>query len=85
MLPAAPSSPVVVVQDEIQALYARRVPGPAAVRVRLSGDPGDVAAVAVVLRQALDLIEVSPPYLNRRDPGVRVYLTALVHQGSEPR
>jgi hypothetical protein len=60
------------------------------VRVRLSGAPNDVSAVAGLLahlaegldpcgRQpclpALALIETSAPYANRRDPGVRVYLT----------
>jgi hypothetical protein len=63
---------------------------PGVVRVRLSGAPADVSAVAGLLghlaagldpcgRQpclpALALIETSAPYPNRRDPGVRVYLT----------
>ncbi|MDA8321831.1 MAG: hypothetical protein M0030_18775 [Actinomycetota bacterium] len=75
---------------------------PGVVRVRLSGAPADVNAVARLLahlaagldpcgRQpclpALALIETSAPYPNRRDPGVRVYLTLAARPAdtSHPR
>ncbi len=63
---------------------------PGVVQVRLSGAPADVNAVAGLLEHlaagldpcgrlpclpALALIQTSAPYENRRDPGVRVYLT----------
>lgn len=63
---------------------------PGVVRVRLMGSPDSVSAVAELLthlaagldpcgRQpclpAIALIETSAPYPNRRDPGMRVYLT----------
>ncbi len=55
---------------------------PGVVQVRLSGAPADVNAVAgldpcgrLPCLPALALIQTSAPYENRRDPGVRVYLT----------
>jgi hypothetical protein len=55
---------------------------PGVVKVRLSGELADIEAVAMVLGaglgQAIEQIERSAPYPNRRDPGVRVYLTVLV-------
>ena len=59
--------------------------GPVArpVRVRVSGHQADVEAVAAVLAgtapaTAVDVIAVSAPYPNRRDPGVRIYLDLLI-------
>jgi len=50
------------------------------VRVRLSGAPAAVALVASRLGHVpgIRLLETSPDYRNRRDPGVRRYLTVLV-------
>ena len=53
------------------------------VRVRVSGHQADVEAVAAVLAGtmpagAVDVVAVSAPRRNRRDPGVRVYLAALI-------
>ena len=66
-----------------------REPGTAAgvVKVRLSGAPDDVAAVAALITDydgapGIEIIERSAPYPNRRDPGERVYLTVrLAPQG----
>jgi hypothetical protein len=53
------------------------------VKVRLLGELADIEAVAAVLGGRLgcgiEQIERSTPYPNRRDPGVRVYLTVLVN------
>lgn len=55
---------------------------PGVVKIRLSGELADIEAVAAVLGSALGggigQIERSVPYANRRDPGVRVYLTVWV-------
>ena len=58
------------------------------VRVRLSGQPGDVEAVARVLRAAggrarVDVLFQTGPRPNRQDPGVRIYLGLLVTGGGE--
>jgi hypothetical protein len=56
-------------------------PGQAAgvVKVRLSGDPGDLEVVAEILARfggaGVQILDRSAPYPNRRDPGQRVYLT----------
>jgi hypothetical protein len=50
------------------------------VRIRVSGDPEVVAHVANLLRVLLAVAEESPNYPNRRDPGVRRYLSAMVPQ-----
>jgi hypothetical protein len=49
---------------------------PGVVKVRLCGDPASIDAVAEVL--AGWTLDRSAPYLNRRDPGQRVYLTLLI-------
>jgi hypothetical protein len=60
------------------------VTGPAAgqapgiVKIRLSGALADITAAVSALScpaVGFDLIEVSQPYPNRRDPGARLYLT----------
>jgi hypothetical protein len=52
------------------------------VKVRLSGAPDDVEMLATLLADyagsGIDVIERSAQYPNRRDPGVRVYLTLQV-------
>ena len=69
---------------------------PGVIKVRLSGALPDVETLAALLRLAalhwggLDLIEVSPPCPNRRDPGARLYLTIrltgdLAGPGAPPR
>ncbi|HVB45598.1 MAG TPA: hypothetical protein VNF47_23225 [Streptosporangiaceae bacterium] len=55
---------------------------PNLVRIRLSGQQEDVARVAALLAEqgragGLTVLEVSAPCANRREPGVRVYVTAL--------
>jgi hypothetical protein len=49
-------------------------------KVRLSGDAADCAAAADQL--AAWTVDRSAPYPNRRDPGVRVYLTLLIPGGA---
>ena len=60
---------------------------PGVVKVRLSGAPADVEMLAQMLADyagsGLDVLERSAPYPNRRDPGVRVYLTLQI-TGSAP-
>jgi hypothetical protein len=55
---------------------------PGIVKVRLSGAPADVEALATLLADyagsGLDVLDRSAPYSNRRDPGVRVYLTLQI-------
>ncbi len=52
---------------------------PGVVKLRLSGSAEDCAAVADEL--APWTAERSAPCPNRRDPGVRVYLTLMVRAG----
>ncbi len=56
------------------------------VKVRLSGAPADVEMLATLLADyagsGLDVIDRSAPYPNRRDPGVRVYLTLQITDGA---
>lgn len=51
---------------------------PGVVKVRLSGAPADVDAVAAVLSARGWVLDRSAPYDSRRDPAVRVYLTLRV-------
>ena len=55
---------------------------PGIVKVRLSGEAADVELLATLLADyagsGLDLLERSSPYPNRRDFGVRVYLTLQI-------
>jgi hypothetical protein len=51
---------------------------PGVVKIRLSGAPADITALASLLGSlagGIDLIDVSQPYPNRRDAGARLYLT----------
>ncbi|WP_067812660.1 hypothetical protein [Actinomadura kijaniata] len=48
------------------------------VKIRLSGQSDDVAGVIDQITAGLDVADVSAPYPNRRDPGVRRYLTVVV-------
>lgn len=52
---------------------------PRVLKVRLSGTAEDCAAAAGQL--AAWTLDRSAPYPNRRDPGVRVYLTLLIPPG----
>ena len=45
----------------------------------------DVLADAIAAHAALDVIERSAPYVDRRNPGQRVYLTIRVNTGEAPR
>jgi len=65
---------------ERHAKGRRADPGPRVLKVRLSGSPEDCAAAADQL--AAWTIDRSAPYPNRRDPGVRVYLTLLIAGGT---
>jgi hypothetical protein len=55
---------------------------PGTVRVRLSGSPAAISALLVSARlgslPGVTVTERTGPYRNRRDPGVRVYLTLAV-------
>lgn len=55
------------------------------VKVRLSGAAADVELLAQLLADyagsGLDVLERSAPYPNRRDSGVRVYLTLQITGG----
>lgn len=51
-------------------------------KVRLPGTAEDCAAAAGQL--AAWTLDRSAPYPNRRDPGVRVYLTLLIPPGGAP-
>jgi hypothetical protein len=52
------------------------------VKLRLSGAPAEVEMLATLLADyagsGQDVLERSAPYPNRRDPGVRVYLTLQI-------
>jgi hypothetical protein len=48
---------------------------PGVVKVRLSGDPGDIETAAAVLAACCEILDRSGPRVNRYDPGQRVYLT----------
>jgi hypothetical protein len=56
---------------------------PGVIKVRLSGALPDMEVLTAILRQhgAIEVLEASSPYPNRRDPGVRVYLTVWVAGG----
>ena len=55
---------------------------PGVVKARLSGDPADIKVVAEILAAypgaGVEVLDTSAPYPNRRDPGVRVYLTLRI-------
>ena len=59
---------------------------PGIVKVRLSGEPADVEMLATLLADyagsGIDVLERSAPYPNRRDFGVRVYLTLQITGGA---
>jgi hypothetical protein len=59
---------------------------PGIVKVRLSGATADVEMLAMLLADdagsGIDVVERSAPYPNRRDPGVRVYLTLQLTGGT---
>ncbi len=61
---------------------------PGIVKVRLSGEPADVEMLATLLADyagsGLDVLERSAPYPNRRDFGVRVYMTIQITDGGQP-
>ncbi|GAA1526536.1 hypothetical protein GCM10009678_05020 [Actinomadura kijaniata] len=48
------------------------------VKICLSGAAGDVAGVIDQISAGLDVADVSAPYPNRREDGVRRYLTVVV-------
>jgi len=58
---------------------------PGIVKVRLAGAAADVEMLATLLADyagsGIDVIERSTPYPNRRDPGVRLYLTLQITDG----
>jgi hypothetical protein len=57
-------------------------PAPGVVKIRLSGAAEDLEVVAEVLAgypgAGVEVLDRSAPYPNRRDPGVRVYLTLRI-------
>ncbi len=64
---------------------ARQAPG--VVKVRLSGEPAGLEHLARFLTSdagpAIEVIEESGLYANRRDPGWRLYLTVRVTTGDQ--
>jgi hypothetical protein len=56
---------------------------PGVVKVRLSGAAEDIEPVAELLAAHGTVIERSAPYPNRRDPGVRVYMTVQAQEGGK--
>lgn len=58
---------------------------PGIVKVRLAGTAADVELLATLLADyagsGIDVLDRSGPYPNRRDPGVRVYLTLQTADG----
>jgi hypothetical protein len=63
-------------------LVAAAGQAPGIVKVRLSGASADVEMLATLLADyagsGLDVLERSAPYPNRRDLGVRAYLTLQI-------
>jgi hypothetical protein len=68
----------------VTSAAAGQAPGIA--KVRLSGAAADTEMLAMLLADyagsGIDVIERSAPYPNRRDPGVRVYLTLQITGGT---
>jgi hypothetical protein len=58
---------------------------PDVVKVRLSGEPDDVSAMAEILTyiEPIEVLSESGPRPNRREPGKRVYLTVRVRGGAQ--
>jgi hypothetical protein len=56
---------------------------PGVVKIRLLGAAEDIDQVADLLSAHGQVIDRSAPYPNRRDPGVRVYLTVVVQEGGK--
>jgi hypothetical protein len=56
---------------------------PGVVKIRLLGAAEDIEPVAELLAAHGQVIEQSAPYPNRRDPGVRVYMTLQVQEGGK--
>jgi hypothetical protein len=54
---------------------------PGVVRVRLSGERGDIDRLVALWPCTAEVIQRSGPRPNRREPGVRVYLTVRVAGG----
>jgi hypothetical protein len=57
---------------------------PGVVKIRLSGALPDIAALASLFDHrgtGIDLMDISQPYPNRRDPGARLYLTIRLAAG----
>jgi hypothetical protein len=52
------------------------------VKIRIIGDQADAEVVAEILAAypgaGVEVLDRSAPYPNRRDPGVRVYLTLRI-------
>jgi hypothetical protein len=57
---------------------------PGVVKARLSGTVEDIEIVAEILTgvpgAGVEVLDRSAPYPNRRDPGVRVYLTLRISE-----
>ena len=75
-----------MVRMAVAGLAAAAGQAPGVVKVRLSGAAADVELLAQLLADyagsGSDVLERSAPYPNRRDPGVRVYLTLQITGGT---
>jgi hypothetical protein len=64
---------------------------PGVVKIRLSGEPADLESLTHILScgptktEAIEVIEESALYANRRDPGCRLYLTVRLTPGDQQR
>jgi hypothetical protein len=58
--------------------------GPGEVEVRISGQwPDIVRATGLLAQVGAEVLQTHGPRQNRRDPGVRVYMTVRVRQPAE--
>lgn len=51
-------------------------------RLRLMGSPADLKAACKAITGALNIVEMSDAYPNRKGPGVRVYMTCKLEAKS---
>ena len=51
------------------------------VKIRLTGNEAEVAAIARLLHQVLEVVSESRSYPNREDKGVRRYLEVSLPEG----
>lgn len=70
--------------DAMQGSTAQDASATGLYRIRIMGHPADAQKALSIVQTAHRCIEVSDPYPNRRDAGVRVYVTCLLGDGPAP-